>query len=78
MIAFTLRQMHPEDRATAIADFCLTQLFDQLLDDTQPTGIRGLNSNGQFILNGGWSDHRRLTTSFRFVDSLCRTTLASR
>jgi hypothetical protein len=69
--------MHLENRTDAIDALCETQLFDHLLNDTQPTGIRGLNSIGQFILNGGRSNHRRLPAPVRFVDSLCRTTLAS-
>jgi hypothetical protein len=52
-------------------------LFDHLLNDTQPTGIRGLNPIGKLNLNGGRSDHWRLPAPVRFVDSLRRTTLAS-
>ena len=78
MMGFTVGQMHLEDRTNAIDAFCQTQLFDHLLNDTQSIGIRSLNSIGQFILNGGRSNHRRLTAPVRFVDSLCRMTLASR
>lgn len=49
--------MHLEDRANAIDAFCETQLFDHLLNDTQPTSIRRLHSIGQLILNGGRRNH---------------------
>ena len=78
MIGFTIRQMHLEDRTNAIDAFCQPQLFDHLLNDTQSTSIRSLNSIGQLILNGRRSDHRRLTAPVSFVDPLCRPTLASR
>jgi len=58
MIGFTVGQMHLEDRTNAIDAFSETQLFDHLLNDTQPTGIRSLHSIGQFILNGGRGNHR--------------------
>ncbi len=78
MIGFTVRQMHLDDRANTIDVFCEPQLFDHLLNDTQPTSIRRLNSIGQLLWNGGRRDHRRLTAPVRFGNSLCRSTLASR
>jgi hypothetical protein len=77
MIGFAIGQMHLENRTDAIDALCKPQLFDHLLNDTQPTGIRGLNPIGKFNLNGGRSDHWRLPAPVRFVDSLRRTTLAS-
>jgi hypothetical protein len=70
--------MHLEDRANAIDAFCEPRLFEHLLNHTQATSIRRLNSIGQFLLNGGRRDHQCLTAPVRFVDSLCRSALASR
>ncbi len=59
MIGFATGQSHLENRTDAIDASCESQLVDQLLDDAQPTGIRGLHSISQFILNGGRSNNRR-------------------
>ncbi len=50
----------PSGSISAMSAGAETQLFDHLLNDTQATSIRRLNSIGQLILNGGRRDHRCL------------------
>ncbi len=65
MIGCAIGHSHLENRTDAIDASCETLLFDHLLNDTQPTGIRGLNSISQFILNRGRSSNRRVARRSR-------------